>query len=85
MLASGYVTIEGGTAMAERDNSDVYVGRDYGRHDFVIGAAEVEQYSGAVDDHNPIYAGPSPFGGPVAVPVVQQGMHPRGGRLQIEP
>lgn len=57
--------------MAERDLSDVYVGRDYGRHDFVVDEAEVAQYSGAVDDYNPIYTGPSPFGGPVAPALVR--------------
>ena len=53
------------------DRNDIYVGRDYGRHDFVIDAAEIEKYSGAVDDHNPIYTGPSPFGGPVAPALVR--------------
>ncbi len=57
--------------MSERDTTDVYVGRDYGRHDFVIDAAEVEQYAGAVDDHNPIYSDPSPFGAPVAPALVR--------------
>jgi hypothetical protein len=71
--------------MSERDNSDVYVGRDYGRHDFVIDEAEVAQYSGAVDDHNAIYAGPSPFGGAVAPALVRHSEvyayrdHPKAG------
>ncbi len=51
--------------------TDVYVGRDYGRHAFVIAAEEVAKYSGAVDDHNPIYTGSSPFGGPVAPALVR--------------
>ena len=53
------------------DQTDVYVGRDYGRHDFVIDTEEVAKYSGAVDDHNPIYTGASPFGGPVAPALVR--------------
>ncbi len=54
-------------------SNDIYVGRDYGRHDFVIDAEEIAQYSGAVDDHSPIYSGPSPFGGPVAPALVRRG------------
>jgi acyl dehydratase len=53
------------------DPKDVYVGRDYGRHDFVIDAEEVAKYSGAVDDRNPIYTGSSPFGAPVAPALVR--------------
>jgi acyl dehydratase len=53
------------------DGTDVFVGRDYGRHDFVIDAGDVEKYCGAVDDHNPIYGGPSPFGGAVAPALVR--------------
>ena len=55
------------------DRNDIYVGRDYGRHDFVIDAEEIAEYSGAVDDHSPIYSGPSPFGGPVAPALVRRG------------
>ncbi|HEX5479687.1 MAG TPA: MaoC family dehydratase [Dehalococcoidia bacterium] len=50
---------------------DIYVGRDFGRHDIVIDEAEVAKYAGALDDDNPIYAGPSPFGGPVAPALVR--------------
>ena len=46
------------------DNIDV--GRDFGRHDFVIDERSVAEYCDAVDDHNAIYTGPSPFGGAVA-------------------
>lgn len=53
------------------DPKDVYVGRDYGRHDFVIDAREVTKYADAVDDHNGIYTGASPFGGPVAPALVR--------------
>jgi acyl dehydratase len=53
------------------DRDDPYVGRDYGRHDFVVDAAEVEKYMAALDDHNPIYTGSSPFGGPVAPALVR--------------
>lgn len=45
---------------------EIYVGRDFGRHDKVITPELVEHYAGSVDDHNPIYTGASPFGGPVA-------------------
>jgi|CXWL01.1.fsa_nt_gi acyl dehydratase len=45
---------------------EIYVGRDYGRHDKVITPELVAHYSGSVDDHNAIYTGASPFGGPVA-------------------
>jgi acyl dehydratase len=52
-------------------SADPYIGRDYGRHDFVVDAGEVEKYVGALDDHNPIYTGSSPFGGPVAPALVR--------------
>ncbi|MBI5287911.1 MAG: MaoC family dehydratase N-terminal domain-containing protein [Chloroflexi bacterium] len=45
---------------------EIYVGRDFGRHDKVITPELVEHYCGAVDDRNAIYTGASPFGGPVA-------------------
>jgi acyl dehydratase len=51
-------------AKAKPDN--IYVGRDFGRHDKVITPELVAHYSDAVDDRNPIYTGPSPFGGAVA-------------------
>ncbi len=50
-----------------------YVGRDYGRHDFVVDADEVATYCDAVDDRNQIYTGASPFGGPVAPALVRRG------------
>ena len=50
-----------------------YVGRDYGRHDFVVDADEVATYCDAVDDRNAIYTGASPFGGPVAPALVRRG------------
>lgn len=45
---------------------DVYVGRDYGRHDVVITPDLVAAYCDSVDDHDAMYRGPSPFGAPVA-------------------
>jgi acyl dehydratase len=57
--------------MTTTTTSDIYVGRDYGRHDIVIDAEEVAKYCGAVDDHNPIYSGASPFGGAVAPALVR--------------
>lgn len=57
--------------MGEPDRGDIFVGRDYGRHDIVITPEEVALYCDSVDDHNPIYTGPSPFGGPVAPALVR--------------
>jgi acyl dehydratase len=45
---------------------EIYVGRDFGRHDHVVTPEMVAAYSEALDDHNPMYTGASPFGGPVA-------------------
>jgi acyl dehydratase len=53
-------------AQADRRPDEIFVGRDFGRHDRVITPELVEHYCGAVDDHNPTYTGSSPFGGPVA-------------------
>lgn len=47
-------------------DTDIYVGRDFGRHDIGITPELVTAYSEAVDDHDPMYTGASPFGGPVA-------------------
>lgn len=64
--------------------NDVYVGRDYGRHDWVVTPEEVAAYMDAVDDHNPIYTGDSPFGGPVAPALLRHSEtydyrdHPKG-------
>lgn len=44
--------------MRSNDASDVYVGRDYGRHDIVITPELVEHYSQAVDDRNALYTSP---------------------------
>ncbi len=52
--------------MTATTSAEIYVGRDFGRHDHVITPDLVEAYSGALDDHNAIYTGASPFGGPVA-------------------
>jgi acyl dehydratase len=46
--------------------SEIHVGRDFGRHDYVVTPELVAAYSEALDDHNTIYTGASPFGGPVA-------------------
>ncbi len=55
----------------QRPGNDIYVGRDFGRHDIVITPKVVAAYCDAVDDHNAIYTGPSPFGGPVAPALVR--------------
>ncbi|MHB8376692.1 MAG: FAS1-like dehydratase domain-containing protein [Dehalococcoidia bacterium] len=57
--------------MTTTRTDDIYVGRDFGRHDVVVDAAEVAKYCDAVDDHNPIYTGASAFGGPVAPSLVR--------------
>jgi hypothetical protein len=54
------------TSETTATTADPYVGRDYGRHDYVITDEMVRAYSQALDDDNPIYTGASPFGGPVA-------------------
>ncbi len=58
------------TTTGERTDQ-IYVVRDFGRHDIVIDRAEVAKYCDAVDDHNPIYTGASPFAGPVAPALVR--------------
>jgi acyl dehydratase len=45
---------------------EISVGRDFGRHDHVVTPEQVAVYSEALDDHNAMYTGASPFGGPVA-------------------
>jgi hypothetical protein len=54
------------TTDTRTDAANPWVGRDYGRHDHVITPDMVRAYSEALDDHNAIYTGASPFGGPVA-------------------
>jgi acyl dehydratase len=51
--------------------TDVYVGRDYGRHDFVITPEVIAEYMDGTGDRNPIYTGPSPLGGPAAPALVR--------------
>ena len=64
---------------------NIYVGRDFGRHDFVIDDRAVADYCDAVDDHNAIYSGPSSFGNPVAPALVRHSEvyayrdHPKAG------
>lgn len=50
--------------------NDIYVGRDYGRHDIIITPDVVAAYCDSIGHTNAIYAGPSPFGGPVAPALV---------------
>ena len=52
--------------MVTTASNDIHVGRDFGRHDYVVTPELVTAYSEALDDHNPMYAGASPFGGAVA-------------------
>ncbi len=70
--------------VAAPSDTDVYVGRDYGRHDLVITPEVVSAYCASVDDENPIYSRASPFGGPVAPALVYHSevydyrAHPKG-------
>ena len=50
---------------------DVSVGLDCGRRDYVISPELVQMYADAVEDHNPWYSGPSPFGGAVAPALIR--------------
>jgi acyl dehydratase len=52
--------------MTATTSDEIYVGRDFGRHDYVVTPELVAAYSDALTDYNPIYTGASPFGGPVA-------------------
>jgi acyl dehydratase len=61
----------GGSEQEIYMSGDVFVGRDYGRHDIIIDADAVAKYCDAVDDRNAIYTGTSPFGGPVAPALVR--------------
>jgi hypothetical protein len=53
-------------APREPEPDNIYVGRDFGRHDKVITPELVAHFSDAVDDHNEMYIGDSPFGRAVA-------------------
>ena len=59
--------------MSDAPKTDVFVGRDYGRHDLVITDEIVAAYADAVDDHNVIYSesGASPFGEAVAPALIR--------------
>lgn len=50
---------------------EVIVGLDCGRRDYVISPELVQMYADAVEDHNPWYSGPSPFGGAVAPALIR--------------
>ncbi len=52
--------------MAQTTRQEIYVGRYFGERQVHVTPELVRHYSDAVDDHNPWYAGDSPFGGPVA-------------------
>lgn len=52
--------------MAIVREGEVYVGLDCGHREYVITPQIVQEYADAVQDHNPWYSGPSPFGGAVA-------------------
>lgn len=70
--------------MTTETRTDVYIGRDYGRHDFVITPEVVAEYRDGTGDRNPIYTGASPLGGPVAPALVRHSEvysyrdHPKG-------
>jgi acyl dehydratase len=48
----------------------VQVGEEFQSDDFLIKPEDVETFAYAVDDHHPWYFGDSPFGGPIAHPVM---------------
>lgn len=48
----------------------VRVGEEFRSDDFLIKPEDVETFAYAVDDHHPWYSGDSPFGGPIAHPVL---------------
>lgn len=48
----------------------VQVGEEFRSDDFLIKPEDVETFAYAVDDHHPWYFGDSPFGGPIAHPVL---------------
>lgn len=52
--------------MTTVSTKDIYVGRDYGRRDIAVTPEMVAAYCESIGHHNPIYTGPSPFGGSVA-------------------
>ena len=49
----------------------IQVGEEFKSDDFLIKPEDVETFAYAVDDHNPWYFEDSPFGGPIAHPVMQ--------------
>ncbi|MDB5811711.1 MAG: MaoC-like protein, partial [Betaproteobacteria bacterium] len=48
----------------------VQVGEEFRSDDFLIKPEDIETFAYAVDDHHPWYFGDSPFGGPIAHPVL---------------
>jgi acyl dehydratase len=56
---------------SETAAADIYVGRDYGRHDIVITPEVVAAYCDSIGHADEMYSGPSPFGGPVAPALVR--------------
>lgn len=50
---------------------EVCVGLDCGRREYVITPQIVQEYAHAIQDYNPWYFGPSPFGGPVAPALIR--------------
>jgi len=48
----------------------VQVGEEFKSDDFLIKPEDVETFAFAVDDHHPWYFEDSPFGGPIAHPVL---------------
>lgn len=52
--------------MTTTSATDIYVGRDYGRHDITVTPELIAAYCQSIDHRNAVYTGPSPFGGPVA-------------------
>jgi acyl dehydratase len=57
--------------MSASGKDNVYVGMDCGRREYVISPEMVQAYATAIQDHNPWYSGPSPFGGAVAPALIR--------------
>jgi len=57
--------------MMTQAKDHVYVGTDCGTRQYDISSQLVQQYTEAIHDHNPWYAGASPFGGPVAPALIR--------------
>jgi acyl dehydratase len=56
--------------MNKKQWNDAKIGEDLGTRTYRLSPEEVARYIQAVDDHNPWYTSQSPFGGPIAPPLI---------------